>query len=80
MTPRRWTLLTTEPPSLWGSALRLASSRLALGIGVGLLLMGVLNLSTDRALAAGLLIAGITAILLAAVGHWRLHHQLLEES
>jgi len=58
--------------------LRFASARFALGVGVGAMLMGLLNLNRDPLLAAMLLIAGGGAIALGAAEYWRLN-QTLEE-
>lgn len=51
-----------------------------MGVGVGLLLMGVLNLWRDSGLAVGLFSAGVVAVLLSAVGHLRLKRHVEEES
>lgn len=54
----------------------LMSARLVLGIGVGGLLMGVLNIRRDLLLASGLALAGIACVLIAAAMHHRVGQSL----
>jgi hypothetical protein len=54
------------------------SARFAMGVGVGALLMGILNASRDPPLAVSLLGAGAVFVAAAAAGHWRLGRALDE--